>query len=298
MYILTLALSVLFSPLAGADTMVLKSGATVQGEIVRTVGSNVTVRTSSGFSTYHINELDQEWVDKHYDRIFTEIRRKRVDGIRGLVALFKGFVGKESLSKATPFLTDFRRYVLPVSAGLIAIGLALCFFGWKLFKFSTVLGGILSGIMLGLVLGGVLAGAVGKILPKDIAQWWTVGLFLLFGVPFAVVGAKFGRRFAMFGARTDALSGAGASGMGCLFALTRFAFFDLSVVWGHALLGAVLITIGAYCAAVPLLSLPDERLQTAMIGSVVIAALLCVFGAVSQIRSLRSEPDTGYRGEY
>ena len=297
-YILIATLAVFLCPILRAETIVLKSGDTIDGEIVRTVGSNVTIRTSSGIGTYHVNELDQAWVDEHYDKIFTEVRQKRVDEVKGLVALLKGLIGKESLSKATPFLTEYRKYVLPVSAGLIAIGLALCFFGWKLFKFSTILGGILSGIMLGLVLGGAIAGAIGKALPEDIAQWGTLGLFLLIGIPFAIVGAKFGRRFAMFGARSQALGGLGSGWMGSIFSLTRFAFFDLSVIWGHALFGAFLIVVGAYCAAVPLLDLPADHLQAALIASVTVAVLLCIFGAVSQIKHLRSEPTTGYRGEY
>ena len=297
-YMLLAALAVFSCPSLRSETIVLKSGDTIDGEIVRTVGSNVTIRTAIGVGTYHVNELDQEWVDEHYGKIFTEIRQKRVDEVTGLVALLKGLVGKESLSRATPFLTEYRKHVLPVSAGLIAIGLALCFFGWKLFKFSTVLGGILSGTMLGLVLGGAIAGAIGKVLPADSAQWGTVGLFLLIGIPFAIVGAKFGRRFAMFGARSQTLGGLGSGWTSSIFSLTRFAFFDLSVVWGHALFGAVLIAVGAYCAAVPLLTLPDERLQPALIGSVAVAVLLCILGAVSQIRSLRSEPKPGYRGEY
>lgn len=297
-YILTAAMAVLLCPSLRGETIILKSGTTIDGEIVRTVGSNVTIRTSSGIGTYQVNELDQEWVDEHYDKIFTEVRQKRVDEVKGIVALFKGLVGKESLSKATPFLTEYRKYVLPVSAGLIAIGLALCFFGWKLFKFSTILGGILSGIMLGLVLGGAIAGAIGKALPENIAQWGTLGLFLLIGIPFAIIGAKFGRRFAMFGARSQALSGLGSGWMGSIFSLTRFAFFDLSVIWGHALFGAILLVVGAYCAAVPLLALPDDKLQMAIIASVAIGVLLCIFGAVSQIKNLRSEPTTGYRGEY
>ncbi len=297
-YILIAVLALFLCPSLRGETIVFKSGDTIDGEIVRTVGSNVTIRTSSGIGTYHFNELDQAWVDEHYDKIFTEVRQKRVDEVRGLVALFRGLVGKESLSKATPFLTEYRKYVLPVSAGLIAIGLALCFFGWKLFKFSTILGGILSGIMLGLVLGGAIAGAIGKALPEDIAQWATLGLFLLIGIPFAIVGAKFGRRFAMFGARSQALGGLGCGWMSSIFSLTRFAFFDLSVIWGHALFGAVLIVVGAYCAAVPLLALPDDRLQPALITGIAVAVLLCIFGAVTQIKNLRSEPTTGYRGEY
>jgi len=298
LYIFIAVLMALLLPIASGETVVLKSGKTVEGEIVRTVGSNVTIRTPSGIGTYQVNELDQAWVDEHYDKIFTEIRQKRVDEVKGLVALLKGLVGKESLSQATPFLTEHRKYVLPVSAGLIAIGLALCFFGWKLFKFGTILGGILSGIMLGLVLGCAIAGAIGKVLPKEIAQWGTLGLSLLIGIPFAIVGAKFGRRFAMFGARTQALRGLGSGWMGSIFALSRFAFFDLSVIWGHALFGAILIVVGAYCAAVPLLALPEQRLQPALIVSVAVAVLLSIFGAVSQIKHLRSEPKNGYRGEY
>lgn len=73
LHILITALALALCPLAHAGTVVLKSGDAIQGEIVRTAGSNVTVRTSSGFATYHVNELDQAWVDEHYDKIFTEI---------------------------------------------------------------------------------------------------------------------------------------------------------------------------------------------------------------------------------
>jgi hypothetical protein len=101
---------------ACGEVIVLKSGDTVTGEIARTVGSNVTVRTQYGISTYHVRELDQQWVDEHYDRLFPEIRQKRADEFQGFVDFLKGLLGKESLAKGTPFLKEYRRYILPASA--------------------------------------------------------------------------------------------------------------------------------------------------------------------------------------
>lgn len=303
LYVMVAAIALCSHPVAIAETVVLKSGDTVEGKIVRTVGSNVTIRTASGFSTYHVNELDQAWLDENHGTVFTKVREKSVqrgsvDEVVGLVALARGLTGKDSLSKATPFLAEHQRHVLSASAVLISIGLALCFFGWRLFKFSTILGGILSGIMLGLCLSGIIAGLVYQAMPEDMAQWGAVGVFLISGIPFAIIGAKFGRRFAMFGARYRTLQGIGAGWLSSIFSLTRFAFFDLSVIWGHALFGAVLIAVGLYCAAVPLLELPDKHLQPAFFTCIAVAVLVCVFGAVAQIKSLRSEQGNGYRGEY
>lgn len=221
-----------------------------------------------------------------------------MDELTGLVSLFKGLFGQESLSEATPFLTEYRQFVLPGSAGLMVIGLALCFLGWRFFKFSTIVGGIFSGIILGIMCGGVIAMIIGSALPTDIASWGTPGLFLLIGIPCAIVGAMFGRQFAMFGARAKTLRGLGSGGMGSIFALTRFAFFDLSVIWGHGLVGAILIAVGIYCFVVVLFALPDAQLQLALLASCALAMPLCIFGVVSQIRHLRSEPTAEYRGEY
>lgn len=221
-----------------------------------------------------------------------------MDEVTGLVTLIEGLVREESLSQATPFLTEYRQFVLPGSAGVVFIGLALCFFGWKFFKFSTILSGIFSGIILGIIFGGVIAMIIGSALPANITQWGTLGLFLLIGISCAIFGAKLGRQFAMFGARAQTLRGIGSGGMGSIFALTRFAFFDLSVIWGHALVGAILIAVGIYCFAVVLFALPDGQLQLALMASCALAMPLCIFGVVSQIRQLRSEPNSEYRGEY
>ena len=294
-YVLIAVMAVVLVPHLRGETLVLRSGDTIEGEIVRTSGSQVTFRTASGIGTYHVGELDPAWVEGHGDRVAAEVRRKRVDEVKGLVALAKGLVGQESLSKATPFLTEHRETVMPVSAGLIALGLALCFFGWKLFKFSTILGGALSGGMLGLALGGAMAGVLGKALPAGLAPRGTFALVALVGISFALVGVTLGRRFSLFGARAQTLGGLGGGWMGSIFSLTRFAFFDLSVIWGHALFGALLVAVGAYCAAVPLYGLPEERLRTALVSSVAGGALLCVFGAARQIQRLRSGPETGRR---
>ncbi len=298
LFILVISVSAIFCSVLYAEMVILKTGDTVEGEIVRTVGSNVTIRTSSGISQYHIQELDQKWVDEHYDKIYTEIRQKRVDEVKGIIALAKGLVGKESLAKATPFLKDYRKYVLPISAGLVAFGLAMCFFGWKLFKFTTILGGIITGIIFGLMLGGMIAMGINQILPEDIQKWGTIAVFLFSGVPLAIFGAKIGRRFAMFGARINSLGGVGSGWVMSIFSVTQFAFFDLSVIWGNALFGAISISVGAYCGAVLLLEITDERLQIALLGSVVAAVAFCIFGAISQINGLRSEPQNGSQGDY
>ncbi|MEK9139022.1 MAG: hypothetical protein AAB393_18035, partial [Bacteroidota bacterium] len=232
-----------------------------------------------------------------YRDLLTPNQHLHMDDIREFVDVLKSLVGTESLSKATPSLIKHRRRVLPVSAGLVAIGLALCFFGWKIFKLGTVIGGVLSGVMLGLVLGSVIAGAIGKALPEGVAKWGTRGLFLLIGIPLAVAGAQFGRRFAMFGARSRVLGGFGSGWMGSIFALTRFAFFDLSVIWGHALFGASLVIVGAYCATVALFVLPDDLLTTTLVVCVTSGVLLSILGVTRQIKTLRSEPRNGYQGE-
>ncbi|MBI3735626.1 hypothetical protein HY256_03825, partial [Candidatus Sumerlaeota bacterium] len=197
-----------------------------------------------------------------------------------------------------PFLIENRKWVPGVSAAVIVIGLAFCFFGWKFFKFATILGGILSGGVLGLALGGLIAAIIAQALPGEFAQWGGFVLFLLIGIPAAIYGARFGRRFAMFGARMQTLRGLDSGWMDALFALARYAFFDLSVIWGHALFGAILIIPGLYCAVVSLFALPDEHLRLALLASVVVGCSLCVYGAVSQINSLRSEPKSEFPGDY
>ena len=102
----------------------------------------------------------------------------------------------------------------------------------------------------------------------------------------------------MFNARSRALGGVGGGWLSALFGLTRFAFFDLSIIWGNALTGTIMVIIATYCAAVPLLGIPDGRLQLTLIASIVFGLLLCVVGAIGQIKGLRSEPRRGYRGEY
>ncbi|MDF3131055.1 hypothetical protein P0Y35_17725 [Kiritimatiellaeota bacterium B1221] len=287
-----------FLGISNAETFILKSGETFEGEIVREVGNNVTISTSGWLKTYPITEFDEAWLNEHKDLFEVLDRQKRTGEAQNFKDFLKALVGNESLAKATPFLTETRKYVLPISVGLIAIGLCLCFFGWNMFKFSTVLGGILSGTLLGIILSGVIANLVGSILPEKVAPWAMIGLFVLLVIPFVTIGAKFGRRFAMFGARTQALDGLGSGWMGSIFALTRFSFFDLSIIWGHAFFGAILLILGFYCAAVPLLMLPDENLQVTLLISIILAILLCIIGAISQIKKLRSEPMTGYQGEY
>ena len=281
-----------------AEPILLKSGDRIEGDIVRTEGDKVTIRTPEGFSTYHIRELDQAWVDEHTDRLFTTIKPQPADSLSGAWTLLRALFGKESLSQATPFLLEHRAFMLPMAFGLIAVGLVLCFFGWKLFKFSTILNGIVGGIAVGLALGSVLAASLGSLLPEKAIQAGTTALSLAIGIPLAIAGALLGRRFAMFGARINTLAGKGVGGIGCLLALTHFAYFDLSIIWGHSLLGALLITTGGYCAAVMMLDLPDAHLQTALLACLCTALVVCIVGSTTQIKALRSTPPRPYRGEY
>lgn len=290
-----------FALTLSADNIVLKSGKELKCEIIRTVGDNVTVRTEKGFSTFQVGELDQEWVDSHYGKMFTKIpeaSKKRGEEGKGIGVFLKGLTGQESLAKAMPFLNEHRKIVLYISGGLAALGLTLCFFGWKLYKISTILSGIMAGILLGFILGGVLASAVSKTVPVEYADYVKTGVFLIFGIPFAWFGALFGRRYAMYGARVQALNRMGSSWMGALFALTRFAFFDLSIIWGHSLFGAVLLIMGVYPAVVLILNVAESSLQSTFIYSVMLGIVLCILGAVTQIRTLRSAPGEGCNGEY
>ena len=120
-----------------AKTVILKSGSEVRGDIVRTDESNVTIRTSCGYETYEVRELDQKWVDDHYEKLFRETRQRRVDEVKGFISLIKGLLGKESLANATPFLTEYSKYVVPVAGGLVVTGLVCCFFGWRTARSST-----------------------------------------------------------------------------------------------------------------------------------------------------------------
>ena len=156
----------------------------------------------------------------------------------------------------------------------------------------------MSGIMLGLMLGGMIAAVIHEFLPADIQKWGAIAGFVLAGVPLAIFGAKFGRRFAMFGARINSLGGVGSGWLLSIFSVTQFAFFDLSVIWGNSLFGAFAISVGAYCGSVLLFDIPDARLQITLLGSVMTALVFCIFGAISQIKGLRENPKNDSRGDY
>lgn len=284
-------LSVLLLLLAVAvrgETVLLKSGERVEGEITRSSKTWIIVRTEDGrYSTFDKSRLDPEWMIEH-EELFAP-HPSMEDGTGGPLALVKAFVGKEPLAKATPFLIEHRHMVVGTSAALAAIGLALCFFGWKIFRFFTVAGGVFAGILLGLVLASALSNALLGVLPESFAL---VGLLLavfVIVIPFVIMGAKFGRRFAMIGARSDSLEGLGSGVMASFFSLTRFALFDLSVIWGHGLIGALLVFLGAYCGAVPMLQPSDVLLPWICGGSAAMALSLCIFGAIAQVRHLRAE---------
>ncbi len=282
-----------------SEGILLKSGDIIDGRIVRTVGSNVTIRTSSGFSTYHIDELDNEWVNDHYDKIFTRLRPRPADQLKEFGKLFAGLFGQESLASGKPFLMRNRNIVLPVCAVLSGIGILLCVYGWRIFKFSTILGGITSGVIMGLCLGWLLAESAGTLVAPRVALWLKPAIFVVTGGMLAYYGGMLGRRFAMFNARTKRLRGIGRGGfIGLFMALSRFAFFDLSIIWGYALWGGVLLIVGLYCGMVPLLDIPDAQLHYIFYGCVAAGAAMCVMGAMHQIHHLRTAPAYDRRGEY
>ena len=103
-----------------ADEIVLKSGEVVEGRVLRTVGNEVTIRTAIGVSSYHVRELDQAWVDAHYDPIQTQVRQQRVDDIQGAIDLHQGLFGETKLQKAKPFLKQNVSIVLRVAGVLVA----------------------------------------------------------------------------------------------------------------------------------------------------------------------------------
>ncbi len=186
------------------------------------------------------------------------------------------------------------RFVVPVASAVALLGLCLCFFGWKIFRVYTIVTGVLSGIMLGLVLSWVAANAITENFLEDATQTVLLGIFVVLGIPLAWLGAKLGRRFAMFGARAKSLAGIGAGLVGTAFALTRFAFFDLSIVWGHALIGAFLIVVAINYGVSTLTDLSDEQSQYLLYASLAIALPICVMGAGRQIKQLRSAAGSRY----
>jgi hypothetical protein len=54
---------------ASADTFSLKDGKTVDGTILRTAGSKVTLKTKSGISTYDILQFDEKTRVEHFRNI-------------------------------------------------------------------------------------------------------------------------------------------------------------------------------------------------------------------------------------
>jgi hypothetical protein len=293
----TIVVIVSISYIALADSIVLRDGKTIEGTIVGMAGNRLAIKTAEGISTFGLDQLDPKWVNEHVHKDVSATGNKQTD-VRSLLALIKRMVSTESLIRSTAFLNEHKTIALDVSGGLIVVGLLGCFFGWRLFRYGTIITAIVSGILLGLTLASVASGlltkALGNSLSGDFNRWVHIGLFMLIGIPCCIVCTKVCRRLAMFDARLRTLDGLGSGWLGSLFALSRFAFLELSVIWGHALGGAILIGIGGYCATVLIVGVSDERLQSTLATSFVTGAVLCVVGAVTQMRNLRSESAQHY----
>ena len=280
-----------------AETVVLKDGKTLEGDIVRTVGERVTVRTHDGYSTYHVGELDQKWVDSHYDRIFTEIEYKKMEKRNEAVSLLKGLAGEESLANSRSFLQENQGFMIPFATAAVLVGVTLCYMGWRLFQLGVVLGGILSGALLGLSLGGAVGGGVISMIPDGVRKEPVIVLVLVLLVFSVAGGALLGKSLAMSNARWKRLRGGGSGWMGSVNSLRRFAMFDLSVIWGHALFGAMLIISGAYCVAAVFAPVADGYLQILMLGCTLLGLAFCISGVIHQIgvvqRSSTQAPGLG-----
>lgn len=267
---------------ASADTVVLQYGGTVEGEIVRTVNSNFTIRTESGVSTYHVNELDADWVETHYEKLERERMRR-------LWAIVKSWFSVETLSELKEHILELKTYLLPAAGIAVACGLAMTFFGWKLFRFITIVTSISCGISIGFIFACALGGTFAELVEPEHSKTVHVATALIVGLPLAWFGALIGRRFAMFGARVNTLGGLGAGLFSTLFAVAQFSFFEISVIWGHALIGSILLIAGGFSLAVILLALPDHQLQMSLLACSIAALSICGLGAIHQTRTLKEE---------
>ncbi len=221
----------------------------------------------------------------------------KVEWFEGAYRLFALGMGL-TRDDARAFLVDSRRAVVPVAGGVAGVGLICCFFGWRLLKFGVALVGAIFGIWVGLVVTLVLvllAGALlAPVVPKEYSDWVAAGLFVVVGTPVCTFGARIGRRCSRVGPKRSPLDGADATLGNIAMWLLRPAFLDISIIWGYTLFGAMLVAIGAYCAAVPLLDLPAAQLQSALTTCGVVALVLGFAGGVAQMRSRRSKLRAGH----
>ncbi len=282
-----------------AKSIVLQSGDVVTGEIVSSDENGITVRTSSGISNYHFSELDLDWTKDYFAQQERYAAR--------LAALQQE--RRQALSrtdrKNSNWFPEFRDHVLSkenlvagLSAVFMSIGLFLCFFGWTMYRFFTVLGGAISGLIMGFLLAGLILSMISNFLPDSVPGIVPLVLFVVIAGPLALFGARYGRRFAMFNARSRRLHGRGKGMLNIIFALSRFAFFDLSIVWGHSFVGAFFVLLACYGFIMRAFVVPEQYQKALWIGCGVAALTVCIFGSLSQIHNLRSEKNSGHRGEY
>jgi len=230
----------------------LRSGALLTGEVVRVEGEHVSIRTATGVSRYALNELDQEWVEANV------------------------------LSRPPRPETDIR-WGLALAAMLVISGLVLCFFGWHLFRFFTILGGILTGIIIGLTLGWLIANAVASRLAGGLPREGLILVTLLAGLPLALLTARMAPRLALFNARSRSLNRLGRGWRTSALALGHFVFFDYVIAWTHAIMGMIMIVIGLiYGTSLVSPRWQDDLPDWALWGVIGVAAIPAVAGAIQQ----------------
>ena len=277
-----------------AGEVVLVSGETVSGDVVRMGRSGVTVRSAGGVATYQLDELDPEWVRAHVDD-FADLREMRQSAppeggeITSVVNVGKVLLSEESLTEWAPWLVAHQRGVSWVAGFCAVLALLNIFFGWHLFRIWATVSGAVSGFACGIALVGV-AGLFVVPLMEGVAEpaRWIVGVVLI--AAGLLLGWKLGHFFgkhAMFFKRWSSLGGIGDGLVGTGLSVFRLMWFDFSVILGQALFGAVLLTVGGYMAAVVVFGYEDGGLQRMLIVALALSVVIAVPGVMLQVSGRR-----------
>ena len=164
--------------LMAEDTFVLNDGRQIEGSVLRTSGSKVTLRTKTGVATYDVMEFDEETRTEHFEQLETDLIRWRMQEAERIKEAERAKAAAERAAKQ-PSREPFD--ASKMAAIFIRVGFLLCLIGslWLIvqgFAVSPVWG-------IALIIGNGIAGFAFLVLHTERAKapvlTWVAGAVLI-----------------------------------------------------------------------------------------------------------------------